>query len=356
MSSTESVLDPQRLEELSGKVMSDVSGAMGVMMAYLGDQTGIYKCMERIGSSSIDQIASESGLLPRYVQEFLAANTALGYVTFDADSETYSISPEQAAIFAREGEPTCMQGFFQAVVGQYETYETAVDVFKTGRGRPWGEHSTCCFVGTDRFFRPGYEANLLSTWIPAMEGVQGKLETGGKIADIACGHGSSTILMAKKFPNSVVHGFDFHEPSIESAKAKAELEGLDNIEFFEASAKSLPDNSYDFACIFDALHDMGDPVGAAEHIRTILNDEGTFMLVEPPAGDSLSENMNPLGSIFYSFSTLVCVPTSLAQEVGLGLGAQAGEQRLTKVLKEAGFGRIRRVEEATSNIVLQIQV
>ncbi len=190
----------------------------------------------------------------------------------------------------------------------------------------------------------------------AMEGVQGKLETGGKIADIACGHGSSTILMAKRFPNSVVHGFDFHGPSIEAAKAKAELEGIDNIEFFEASAKSLPDNNYDFACIFDALHDMGDPVGAAQHIKTILNDEGTFMLVEPPAGDSLTENMNPLGSIFYSFSTLVCVPTSLAQEVGLGLGAQAGEQRLTKVLKEAGFGRIRRVEGATSNIVLQIQV
>ncbi len=350
---TATSLDLAKLEALSGKVMSDVSGAMGLLMAYLGDQVGVYKTMEQLGPAAVEEIAEATGLLPRYAREYLAANVALGYVEYNEADETYWVSPEQAAIFAHEGEPTCMQGFFQAVVGQYATYETAVDVFKTGRGRPWGEHSECCFCGTDRFFRPGYEANLTANWIPAMEGVEEQLEAGGLVADIACGHGSSTILMAKRFPNSTFHGFDFHGPSIEAAKAKLAAEGLANVEFFVGAAKDLPDNGYDFACIFDALHDMGDPVGAAARICSVLKEGGSFMLVEPPAGNSLAENLNPMSSIFYSFSTLVCVPTSLAQEVGLALGAQAGENRLRDVLAEAGFANVDRAESAVTNIVLQ---
>lgn len=345
--------NPEKLEALTGKVMGDVAGAMGLLLAYVGDQVGVYRAMEAAGSCTVAQLAEKTGLLERYLQEFLAANAALGYVDYEAGSEQFSLSPEQAAVLTHEGQPTCLQGFFQAVVGQYASHETAVEVFETGRGRPWGEHNACCFCGTDRFFRPGYEANLLSTWVPAMEGVESRLEQGGLIADIACGHGSSSILMAKRFPNSTVHGFDFHEPSIVAAREKAAAEGVGNVEFFVSAAKELPDNGYDFACIFDALHDMGDPVGAAQCIRNILADDGTFMLVEPPAGDTLSENLNMLGGIFYSFSTLVCVPTSLSQEVGLGLGAQAGEKRLTAVLNEAGFSRVSRAQEATTNLVFQ---
>jgi SAM-dependent methyltransferase len=287
------------------------------------------------------------------LRELLSSNAALGYVTYDSESEEFSLTPEQAAIFAHDGEPTCMQGFFQAVVGQYSTHDTALEVFQSGRGRPWAEHDSCCFCGTDRFFRPGYVANLAESWIPALDGVEAKLDAGALVADVGCGHGSSTVLMAQRFPNSTIHGFDFHEPSIEIARKNAEDAGVTNVEFILSSAKNIPDNDYDFACIFDALHDMGDPVGAATRIRDVLSDDGTFMLVEPMAGDTLIENMNPLGAVYYGFSTLVCVPTSKAQEVGLALGAQAGERRLTQVLADAGFTDIRRAAETPTNMVLQ---
>ena len=355
MSDVNISIDISKLEKLSEKVMGDAAGAMGVMMAYIGDQTGIYKKMESLGPATTANISESCGLLQRYVEEFLAANVALGYVDYQADSEMYSLSPEQAKVFAHEGQLECMQGIIQGIVGQYATYETAIDVFKSGRGRPWDEHSYCLFCSTDRFFRPVYEANLLTTWIPGMQGVVEKLSLGGKIADIACGQGSSSIIMAKRFPKAIVHGFDFHGPSIEKAREKAISAGLTNVEFFEATAKTLPNNRYDFACIFDALHDLGDPVGAAQHIYSVLSEDGTFMVVEPLAGDSLTDNLNPLGTLFYSFSTLVCVPNSLSQEVGLGLGAQAGEKRLTKVLQEASFTKVRRIQEADTNIVLEVK-
>ena len=346
-------LDQAKLEALSGKVVGDVSGALGLLMAYIGDQAGVYETLDQLGPCTVAALAEKSGLNERYLLEWLSANTALGYITYDADSEVFSLTPEQAAVFAHNGEATCMQGFFEAVVGQFGKYETAVEVFQSGRGRPWGEHLPCCFCGTDRFFRPGYEENLTDNWIPALDGVEEKLKNGGLIADIGCGLGSSSILMAERYPNSTVHGFDFHEPSIEDAKKKAADAGVTNVEFFVSAAKEVPDNNYDFACIFDALHDMGDPVGAAARIREVLNDQGTFMLVEPMAGDRLEDNLNPLSGIFYGFSTIVCVPTSKAQEVGLGLGAQAGEKRLTKVLGDAGFSSIRRATETPTNMVLE---
>ena len=348
-----SVINPEKLEALTGKVLGDVSGAIGLYMAYMGDQSGIYTELESSGPSSAEQLADATGLNERYLCEWLSSNAALGYVTYDAGSEQFSLSPEQAAVFAHDGEVTCMQGFFQAVMGQFATYETALDTFQSGRGRPWGEHHECCFCGTDRFFRPGYVANLVDNWIPALNGVQAKLEAGGMVADIGCGLGSSTLLMAERFPNSTIHGYDFHPPSIESARAKATAAGFSNIEFFVSEAKNVPDNDYDFACIFDALHDMGDPVGAATRIREVLNSEGTFMLVEPMAADQLEDNLNPLAGIFYGMSTLICVPTSMAQEVGLGLGAQAGEKRMTAVLSQAGFSSIHRATETPTNMVLE---
>ncbi len=333
--------------------MEDVAGAIGVLMSYIGDQSGVYRALEEAGPCSYKDLSERAGVDARYLREWLSSNAAAGYVNYDAGSDSFSLSPEQAAIFAHDGEPTCMQGFFEAVVAQFATYETAVDVFKSGKGRPWSDHLPCCFCGTDRFFRPGYIANLVENWIPALDGVEAKLKAGAKVADIGCGHGSSTILLAESYPKSTVYGFDFHAPSIEKAKAKAEKAGIKNVEFEVVSAKEFPGSGYDLACIFDALHDMGDPVGAATHIKESLNPDGTFMVVEPLAADDLEGNLNLLGSIFYGFSTTVCVPTSRAQEVGLGLGSQAGEKRLTEVLNQGGFNQVRRATETPTNMVLE---
>ena len=345
--------DMQRFEALQGKVMGDVGGAMGLFMAYIGDQTGVYRALEEAGSCSDEELAQRTGLSQRYLREWLSANAAFGYVDYDGEADHFSLNPEQAALFAHEGDPTCMQGFFQAIVAQYATHETAVDVFRTGRGRPWGEHHQCCFCGTDRFFRPGYAMNLVSSWIPALDGVEARLREGAKVADVGCGLGSSTLLMAQSYPNSIIHGYDFHPPSIDEAHHKAAAAGVSNVDFQVSTAKTFPGQGYDLVCIFDALHDMGDPVGAARHIRESLKPGGVFMLVEPMAGDSLAENLNVLSGIFYGFSTTVCVPTSKSQEVGLGLGAQAGERRLTEVLTDAGFTHVRRATQTPTNLVIE---
>lgn len=352
----EQAFDQTRFEELQGKVMGDIGGAIGVLMAYIGDQAGVYKALEESGPCTHQELSEKAGIDPRYLREWLSSNAAAGYVSYDAAKDRFSLSAEQAALFAHEGEPTCMQGFFEAIVSQYASNETAVDVFKTGKARPWSDHLPGCFCGTDRFFRPGYAANLVESWIPALDGVEEKLKSGAMVADVGCGHGSSTVLMAQAYPNSTIHGIDFHAPSIEEAKAKAEKAGVTNVQFHVSSAKEFGGSDFDFACIFDALHDMGDPVGAAAHIKKILKPDGTFMVVEPAAADSLGENLNLLATIFYGFSTTICVPTSKAQEVGLALGAQAGEKRLTEVLNEAGFGRVGRATETPTNMVLEARV
>ncbi len=346
-------IDMARVEELAGKVIGDVAGALSLYMAYIGDQTGVFEALDGAGRLTIAELAKKTGLNEKYLHEWLGSVSAAGYVTMHED-ETFSLSPEQALIFAREGQPACMQGFIQAVVSQYEQHEKAVSTFASGEGRPWGDHTQCLFCGVDRFFRPGYEANLTADWIPSLSGVEGKLKAGAKVADIGCGHGSSTVLMAQSYPDSEFHGFDYHAPSIEIAKTAAHEAGVPNVHFHVANAKEFGGADFDLACIFDALHDMGDPVGAARHIRETLKDSGTLMLVEPIAGDSFAENMNPLGQIFYAFSTTVCTPNSLSQEVALGLGAQAGQKRLTEVLKEAGFRNVRRTSETATNMVLEV--
>ena len=345
--------DAQRLDELAGKVMTDVAGAMGVLLGYLGDQTGVYAALEAHGPCSANTLASKLGMNEKYIHEWLASNAANGYVSHDQNSDEFFLTAEQAIVFAREGHPACMQGFFQSIVSQFENYEKAVATFQSGEGRPWSDQSACCFCGTDRFFRPGYEANLLSSWIPALDGVEAKLAAGAKVADIGCGHGSSTILMGQAFPESTFYGFDFHEPSIDQARQKAADAGVTNVEFHVTTAKDYPGEDYDLACIFDALHDMGDPVGAVSHIRSSLKPSGTFMLVEPLAGDSVKENLHPLGAIYYAYSTMVCTPASLAQEVGLGLGTQAGPKRLTEVLLEGGFSSVNRAADTQTNMVLE---
>jgi ubiquinone/menaquinone biosynthesis C-methylase UbiE len=347
-------IDFAKVEALAGKVVGDVAGAMSVFMAVLGDKAKLFDLMDGKGPLTLDQIASLSGMNPKYLHEWLGSVSAAGYVTFDAAKETFEVTPEQALVFGREGQPACMQGFFEIILSQFATYDKAADTFISGEGRPWSDHLPCCFCGTDRFFRPGYAANLIGNWIPALEGVEAKLQEGAKIADIGCGHGTSTVLMAQAYPNSQVVGIDFHPPSIAAARAKAAQAGVTNVEFIVAKAQDYPGEGFDFACIFDALHDMGDPVGAARHIRETLKPDGTFMLVEPMAGDSMGENMNPMGQIFYAASCVVCTPASLAQEVGLGLGAQAGQKRLTEVLNEAGFAKVRRAAETPTNMVLEV--
>jgi len=346
--------DETKLNDLIGKVIGDVAGALSLFLSYIGDQAGVFAALDGAGRLTADELAAKTGYNRKYVHQWLGSMSAAGYVTLHPEDESFSLSPEQALVFTREGQPACMQGFFQSVVSQYEAHALAVETFKSGKGRPWSEQTPCCFCGVDRFFRPGYAVNLVDSWIPSLNGVEAKLKAGAKVADIGCGHGSSTVLMAQAYPNSAFHGFDFHAPSIEHARARAAEAGVTNAQFHVAMAQDYPGEGFDFACIFDALHDMGDPVGAARHIRFTLSPGGTFMLVEPIAGDAMADNMNPIGQIFYAFSTTVCTPASLAQDVGLGLGAQAGEKRLTAVLNEAGFTHVRRASETPTNMVLEV--
>ena len=353
--STDTNIDHEKVMALFGNVFNDVAGSIAIMMSYIGDQTGVYKAMDKLGSASVAVIAKEADVDERYLKEWLSSNAARGYVNFNPDSEEFSLSPEQAAVFARESEPTCIQGLVQGVVGQFVKEDVAIDVFKTGRGRPWGEHHECCFCGTERFFRPAYAGHLLEEWIPAMDGVQEKLKKGAKVADIGCGLGTSSMLMAEEFPNSIIHAYDFHGASIDEAKKRASEKGLTNLEFFVSDASNIPNNGYDLACIFDAWHDMGDPVGIAEGIKDILTNDGTFMVVEPMALDGLANNItnNPSSSMFYGFGTLICVPASKAQPVGLGLGPQAGPKKLMELLSSAGFDKVSLAAKTSNNLVFQ---
>ncbi len=346
-------LDAEKFDALNGKVVANVAGAISLYLAYIGDQNGVYAALAEIGPAKPAEIAARAGVDERYLTEWLSCNAAAGYVEYDAATGEFWLTPEQEAIFAAEDSPTCAQGFFQALVGQYATHERAVEVFRSGEGRAWDDHHSCAFCGVDRFFRPGYEMNLLDAWIPALGGVAQKLARGGRIADVGCGLGSAAIIMARAFPRSEVHGFDFHAHSIEQARRTAAEAGLCNIAFSASRAKDIQESDFDLVCMFDALHDMGDPEGAARHIRKMLKPGGTLMVVEPLAGDSLADNLHDLGTIYYGFSTTLCTPTSRAQEVGLALGAQAGERRIAEVLRRAGFSSVRRVAETPINMVLE---
>lgn len=350
-------IDPGKLEQLQGKVIGDVAGSMGLLMAYIGDKLDLYSALAEISPATSLELAESTGMDERYLREWLSANAAAGYVEYDAAAGRFALTPEQAVVFAAEGHPACMQGFFEAVMSVYFDEAKVREVFRSGQGLPWSDHSPCLFCGTERFFRPMYAMNLIDAWLPALDGVRPKLEAGAKVADIGCGHGSSTILMAQAFPNSTFHGFDFHGPSIEHARERARAAGVSANTIFEVvTAKAYPGHGYDLVTIFDALHDMGDPVGAVRHVASTLAEDGTFMLVEPFAGDRLEDNLHPLGQIYYAFSTLVCVPASKSQEVGLGLGAQAGQKRLAEVLNAGGFSRVRRAAATPTNLVLEAKI
>src|SRR6187431_411452 len=344
----------EKLNALVGKLVGDLGVALGGASILLGDRLGLYKAMADGAVNTPAELAKKTGLHERYVREWLSGQAASGYIDYHPEKNAFSLSPEQAMAFAEEGSPAFFAGAFDVVQATYLDEPKVAEAFRTGKGVGWHEHSKCLFSGTERFFRPGYNANLVSNWIPTLEGVEAKLKAGAKVADIGCGHGSSTVLMAQAYPNSTIHGIDLHAPSIEAARQKAAEAGVTNVEFRVGKAQDFAGEGYDFACIFDELHDMGDPVGAARHIRETLAPGGTFMLVEPMAGDSMAENMHPLGQIFYAASCVICTPNSLSQEVGLGLGAQAGEKRLAEVCREAGFASVRRAAETPTNMVLEV--
>jgi SAM-dependent methyltransferase len=349
-------VDPERLDAFMGKMVGDMGAAISAALVVLGDHLGIYRTLAAHGPATPAELAEAAGLNERLIREWLAAQAASGYIDYRAADGRFLLSPEQAMVFADEDSPAFMAGGFELLQAVFRDEPKVAKAFQTGRGLGWHEHDVCLFRGTERFFRPGYNANLMTNWIPALDGVEERLRAGAKVADIGCGHGASTILMAQAFPNSRFHAFDYHAPSIERAREAAAAAGVgDRIEFAVATAQDFPGGDFDLACIFDALHDMGDPVGAAAHIRDCLKPDGTWLLVEPNAADELEGNLNPIGRMFLGASTMICTPASQSQPVGLALGAQAGPARLRQVVEEAGFTRFRKATETPFNLILEVR-
>ncbi len=343
-------LDMNKLQPLLGTVVNELGAASNAALVIVGDKLGLFRALAT-GAMTSTRLAEKTGTHERYVREWLSAQAASGFVTYNAGDGTFSMSREQAAVFADENSPVYVTGGFYLLSSVYADEPKLAEAFKTGKGMGWGNRCNCLFCGVERFYRPGYQSHLVAEWLPALDGVVDKLERGAMVADVGCGHGASTVLMAQAFPNSQFVGIDFHEGSI--AHARQHANRLHNVRFEAGRAQDYQGSGYDLVTMFDALHDMGDPAGAAAHVRKTLKPDGTLMLVEPMAGDDLSENLNPVGRVYYAGSTHICVPTSLNQEVGAALGAQAGEKRLGEVIMQGGFSRFRRATETPFNMVLE---
>jgi 2-polyprenyl-3-methyl-5-hydroxy-6-metoxy-1,4-benzoquinol methylase len=347
-------IDQDKLHEFLVKAVVDFGATFNAALIRIGDKLGLYKALAASGPQTSAELAKKTGTAERYVREWLSAQAAGGYVTYDAGAGKFHLSEEQAFAMADDSSPVFLPGAFQVALAAVKAEEQLTERFKTGKGMGWHEHHHELFEGTERFFRPGYAANLIVAWIPSLEGVEEKLNCGGRVADVGCGLGASTILMAKSYPKSEFVGYDYHDKSIETAKQRAKDAGVsDRIRFEVAKAKDYPGKDYDFVTFFDCLHDMGDPAGASAHVRSSLKKDGTWMIVEPNAGDTLEDNLNPIGRAFYGASTLLCTPASLDQEVGLALGAQAGEKRLREVVTSGGFTRFRRATQTPFNLIFE---
>jgi len=346
-------LDMDKLNAFIGRFVTDLGAAVHTGMVVIGEKLGLYKALA-IEAMTSAELAAITHTDERYVREWLASQAAGGYVTYDDATDKFSLSEEQAFALAREDSPAYLPGAFELALGSLAAVPRIAESFRTGAGMGWHEHEDGVFHGCEKFFRPGYAANLVSSWIPSLRDVKQKLEAGARVADVGCGKGASTLLMARAFPKSKFFGFDYHDKSIEAARDSAKRAGVaDRVVFDVAKAKEYPGKGYDFVCVFDCLHDMGDPGGAAAHVRQSLSEDGTWMIVEPFANDQLKDNLNPVGRVYYSFSTLLCTPCSRSQEVGLCLGAQAGETRIRHVVTSAGFTRFRRAAETPFNIVYE---
>lgn len=346
-------IDEEKLNAFMGRFVGDIGAVMHAATVAVGDQLGLYKALAE-GPCTAEALAKRTETDARYLREWLSAQAASGYVQYDPTTQQFSMTEEQAFALAQEGSPAFIAGAFQIAVAQFKAIPKMVQAMRTGLGLGWHEHDASLFAGTERFFRPGYAANLVSQWIPALSGMEKALQRGVTVADVGCGHGASTILMAQAYPASTFVGFDYHAPSIEKARALAAAAGLDGRARFEvASAKDFPGQDYGMVAMFDCLHDMGDPVGASAHVKQSLKPEGTWLIVEPFANDRLEDNLNPVGRVFYSASTFICTPASRSQEVGLCLGAQAGEERMRKVVTEGGFSQFRRAAQTPFNLVYE---
>jgi SAM-dependent methyltransferase len=347
-------LDQAKLHDFVMKAVGEMGAAVNAALINVGDKLGLYKAMAGAGPMTPAELAAKTKTHERYVREWLSAQAAGGFVTYDAASGTFTLPNEQAMALADEQSPVFLPGFFQMMTAIFVDEPRITEAFRTGKGVGWHEHHASLYTGCERFFRPNYRAHLVSEWIPALGDTKAKLEAGAKVADVGCGLGTSTILMAQAFPKSTFVGFDYHQGSIDLAKEAAAKAGLgDRVKFEVSPAKGISGKGYQLVTFFDCLHDMGDPEGAARHVLSALDPNGAWMIVEPFAHDKLEDNLNPIGRVYYGASTLLCTPASLSQEVALGLGAQAGEGRLTKILKSAGFTRVRRAAETPFNMVLE---
>ena len=347
-------MDLDKLMAFMGKLVGDFGAMVSIGPMLIGEKLGLYKALATGGAMSPAELAGATNTHERYVREWLCSQAASGYVEYDAATQKFSMTEEKAAALAHEGSPVYFLGAIEVAVAMMKSEPRMLEAFKTGEGVGWHEHDACLFRGTERFFRPGYMRHLLTEWIPSLSGVQEKLEAGANVADVGCGHGASTVLMAQAFPKSHFYGYDYHQASIETARKAAAAAGVaDRTTFEVASAKDFPAKDYAMVAFFDCLHDMGDPAGAARHVHSTLAKDGVWMIVEPFAGDRVEDNLNPIGRVFYSASTFLCTPASKSQEVGLALGAQAGEEKLKKVIAEGGFQHIRRAAETQFNLVLE---
>lgn len=350
-------IDPTKLEQFMGKAVHDFSANLTGVMVLLGQRLGLYAALAEGGSLDAHGLASATACDERQVREWLNQQAAAGYVHYDPATGQFSLPPEHALVLAREDGPAYFPAAYETVSALWHDTGMSERSFRTGRGVGWHEHHHDLFCGTEAFFKPGYRAQLASVWIPALTGIAERLELGGRVADVGCGHGASSIVIAQAFPNSQVHGFDYHQASIDVARQRArEADVADRVRFDVAGADGYPGDGFDLVCFMDCLHDLGDPVGAARRARESLAEGGSVLLVEPRAGDRLEDNLNPVGALFYAASTVLCVPNSLSQDVGLALGAQAGPRRLREVLEEAGFSTVRAAAETPFNLILEARV
>ena len=350
-------VDGEKLMQFVFRAVDEVGATLNAALVVIGDKLGLYRALAGTGGLTPEELADRTSTAERYVREWLNAQAAGGYVTYNADDGRYTLPPEQTVALTDPDSPAYLPGFFQIALGSVIDSPKIVEKARSGDGLGWHEHVHDVHEGCERFFRPGYNTHLVAEWLPALDGVVGKLERGALVADVGCGHGASTVLMATAFPNSSFAGFDYHDGSIRTAQDRArEAEVTDRVHFEVQPAAAYAGSGYDLVTMFDCLHDMGDPIGAARHVHSTLKPDGTWMIVEPNAGDRLEDNFNPVGRAYYAFSTLLCTPASLSQEVGLALGAQAGEARIREVVEEAGFTRFRRAAETPFNLVFEARL
>ncbi len=346
-------VDQDKLGVFVNQFVGDVGATISAGSVVIGDQLGLYRALSQ-GPATAAELAARTGTDARYVQEWLRGQAAGGYVTYSAHDDVYSLTEEQAFALTDPDGPLFMPGAFQLALGSLQALPRIIESFKSGAGMGWHEHDENVFEGCERFFRPGYLASLIDAWLPSLDGVVAKLNAGARVADLGCGHGASTILLAQAYPNASIVGFDYHDGSIESARKRAAAAGVaDRVSFEVASAQGFTGSGYDLISTFDCLHDMGDPVGAARHIRSALVPDGTWLIVEPYSTDDVETNLNPVGRVYYSFSTFLCVPNALSQAGGYALGAQAGETAIGRVVTDGGFTRFRRASETPFNLVFE---